>query len=388
MLILNSNLENIEEKYTLELTNLNKLNELFSKQKDILLKHFNITIVSLTDNPSYITKLNSFLEQFNEIFDKINSALSKLQILIKKLKTYKKSLDNNDENAESLLEEYNTYYNENYSSLIDCIIYITDFINEIFVVPDYNKSVENRKKIFSSFLGASYKENIEKIEKIENKTSKENMSTTQEIDKIVSTIIKDMSEQEDKKDDSKDSIENNTENNISKENNEPIEEKIEIDKEESNKKSKKIKDTSFNRVTSLPLKDNNSLIISERDGLVYLPFRVEDLKIEYLSKSSKYSGIIDLINNEYIYPISKYKNSVTSRFREAYGLMVNKEKESKITALELGLELAFNYSLHPAVISACRNINELDDYLDALEKKDLSLFKGFNVEFESLPKSK
>ena len=156
---------------------------------------------------------------------------------------------------------------------------------------------------------------------------------------------------------------------------------------ESSKKESQDEDISTNnRVTKLPLQDNNTLIISEKDKLVYLPFKVEDLKKEFIEKEKKYTGLIDLINHEYIYPISKYRNTVTSRFREAYSLMVNKEKSSALSGLELGLELAFNYSLHPAVITACKSLDELDDYLDALDAKDMSMFKDFKVEFEVLPK--
>ena len=66
--------------------------------------------------------------------------------------------------------------------------------------------------------------------------------------------------------------------------------------------------------------------------------------------------------------------------------MVNKEKTSALSGLELGLEVAFNYSLHPAVITACKSLDELDEYLDALDAKDMSNFKRFKVEFEVLPK--
>ena len=41
--------------------------------------------------------------------------------------------------------------------------------------------------------------------------------------------------------------------------------------------------------------------------------------------------------------------------------------------------------LHPAIISACRSINELDVYLDCLEKNELEDFKIFNIKYELYP---
>ena len=41
--------------------------------------------------------------------------------------------------------------------------------------------------------------------------------------------------------------------------------------------------------------------------------------------------------------------------------------------------------LHPAIISACRTLNELDVYLDCLDKNELEDFKIFNVKYELYP---
>lgn len=54
-------------------------------------------------------------------------------------------------------------------------------------------------------------------------------------------------------------------------------------------------------------------------------------------------------------------------------------------ALDLGLELMFNYDLNPIVISACRNLDELDIYLDCLEENQLSSFDCFEIKFEVAP---
>ena len=41
--------------------------------------------------------------------------------------------------------------------------------------------------------------------------------------------------------------------------------------------------------------------------------------------------------------------------------------------------------LHPAIISACRSLDELDVYLDCLEKNEVDDFKIFKIEYELHP---
>ena len=66
--------------------------------------------------------------------------------------------------------------------------------------------------------------------------------------------------------------------------------------------------------------------------------------------------------------------------------MREKQNSSLLDALDLGLELAFNSLLNPAIISACKNMDELDIYLDCLESNELEKFHIFNIKYEILPK--
>lgn len=424
MLILNLNDEKNNEKIDFEISVLEEFRTFFLTQKDILLKHFNISLISMSNDSNYIIELNKFLEDFNIIFDKINSSLKSIDILKKKLDIAKSSLLDSEEKINEYINSYNESYISDFPKLLDCMNYTIDFIEKLFVTPTYEESKKRALEMFSIKPDKNKEKKLSKIENIPTninvkeqiidslETNKENLLNTNNI------------ENNDIKDDKKDIDKNNSndinmlsnssytetlttdainkldlqskylsenENNNKKDNNEDnIDSSNDLENEttdlnlEPAVKNKNIKTN--DRVTKLPLQDNNSLIISEKDGLVYLPFKVEDLKKEYIEKHKKYKGLIDLINHEYILPINKYKNTVTSRFKEAYSLMVNKEKESALSGLELGLEVAFNYSLHPAVISACKSLNELDEYLDALDAKDMSSFKRFKVEFEVLPK--
>ena len=71
-----------------------------------------------------------------------------------------------------------------------------------------------------------------------------------------------------------------------------------------------------------------------------------------------------------------------ARFKEAYKLVKNREKASVFKALSLGFELFGNYSLHPAIITACNSLDELDIYLACLDENDLDDFKFFNIKYE------
>ena len=131
------------------------------------------------------------------------------------------------------------------------------------------------------------------------------------------------------------------------------------------------------------LEDNNTLVISEEDGKVYLPYSKDDIKNEVLQ--NKGTKISEVIEEKYILPLDKYKNSMRARFREGYNLMYRKEGKSKKSAIMLGIELMFETHLHPAIISACKNLEELDIYLDCLEDNELEKFSCFKIIYKSLP---
>lgn len=130
---------------------------------------------------------------------------------------------------------------------------------------------------------------------------------------------------------------------------------------------------------------DNTLIISETKNKVILPFNLEDLKLYFNTHINEYNSIGELVEEKYSFPLSHFKPAPISRFREAYNLMKNKENSSKINALSLAFELLFNYNLHPAIIRACKNLDELDIYLSCLEDNDLESFKKFAIKYEATP---
>lgn len=131
------------------------------------------------------------------------------------------------------------------------------------------------------------------------------------------------------------------------------------------------------------LDDNKTLIISEEDGKVYLPYTKDEVKEDMVQNKGK--KISELIEENYILPLDKFKNSMRARFREGYNLMYKREGKSRRSAFMLGIELMFETNLHPAIISACKNLEELDIYLDCLEDNELEKFSCFKIIYKSLP---
>lgn len=131
--------------------------------------------------------------------------------------------------------------------------------------------------------------------------------------------------------------------------------------------------------------DNNVLIVSEKDQKAYLPFFYSEVKEIYQNSDDTYQTLQDVVNDLYILPLNKFKNSTIARFKESFHLIRNKEKGPITKALDLGLELMFKYELNPIIIAACRNLDELDIYLDCLEENELYDFSCFEIKFEVMP---
>ena len=132
------------------------------------------------------------------------------------------------------------------------------------------------------------------------------------------------------------------------------------------------------------IKDNNTLIISDSNQNVILPYKVIELE-EKLKNKKKYKTLEDVIKNEYTLPLETFKNPTKSRFREAFQLIKKKEHGSLKEAIELGFELMFQSDLNPAVIAACKDLDELDIYLDCLDDNELDKFSCFKIEYNVPP---
>ncbi len=133
------------------------------------------------------------------------------------------------------------------------------------------------------------------------------------------------------------------------------------------------------------IEDNNTLLISEIQNKVILPYKVSELKKILTSDENDYSDIQTIIDEKYTVPLVYYKYASISRFRETFALMREREKASLFDSLDLAFELMKNRYVHPAIITACKDSDQLDVYLDCLETNELDDFPFFKIEYELYP---
>ena len=156
---------------------------------------------------------------------------------------------------------------------------------------------------------------------------------------------------------------------------------ITIESSESNSK----KDFSIGQLYNEDIKvPENTLLISEKYDSIYLPYTSEE--IENIKKEHCDWSINDIIDKYYARNVKEYKSPIISRFKEAYRLAKKKEHLSTTQASNLGFELCLKNNLHPAIISACSSLDELDSYLDCLDRNKVSEFNCFNINFDVAPK--
>lgn len=146
--------------------------------------------------------------------------------------------------------------------------------------------------------------------------------------------------------------------------------------------------TFYNEDTQNPKDEEtneNILLISEAENKVVLPYTLESIKKTMEENEASYDTVQDVIAKEYTKPLTYYKHTSLARFREAFKLVKEREGGSFFKAMDLALELFSNYNLHPAVISACKTVNELDVYLSCLEYNELEDFHFFKTIFKISP---
>ncbi len=133
------------------------------------------------------------------------------------------------------------------------------------------------------------------------------------------------------------------------------------------------------------IKNNNTLLISEKQGKVILPYKAEEVLRIFNKEKSKYSSVGEVIEDKFTRNFSDFKIQFASRYAEAMKLARDRENYSFMDAITIATEMMKKRFLHPAIISACRTLNELDVYLDCLDKNELEDFKIFKVKYELYP---
>ena len=136
---------------------------------------------------------------------------------------------------------------------------------------------------------------------------------------------------------------------------------------------------------SQELKDNGTLLISEIQNKVVLPYTASEVQAIIDDENNYYRTPEEVINSKFTRPLSEYKDPYMARMKESVKLVTEREGYSKLDGYNLGLELFANRYLHPAIIAACKNLDELNVYLDCLDKNELDDFKIFEIKYELFP---
>lgn len=131
--------------------------------------------------------------------------------------------------------------------------------------------------------------------------------------------------------------------------------------------------------------DNNVLTISEKSGKVFLPYTSNELKLYLREFPDEYNSLTDVINQEYIITINKFKHEKSSRFREMYGLMRDVEKKSIMESFKKAVGIMFNSQIHPAIIAACKSEQQIKKYIYCVEHNKIDEFTEFKINFEVSP---
>lgn len=130
--------------------------------------------------------------------------------------------------------------------------------------------------------------------------------------------------------------------------------------------------------------NENVLLVSEKNKNVVLPYSTVELEIFFSDHPEKYSSIQDIVDKEYTLPLKYYKHAAISRFKEAFYLARKKSKLSFLKSLSLANEVFFNSNLNPAIITACRNVDELYIYLSCLDDNALDKFNCFKIVYDTI----
>lgn len=307
---------------------------------------------------TYLTKVRT---AFQYVEDNINY----INLLLKKCPD-----DDLENNSSDICDEewfkYRTIVAQNTIEIQKTLNILTDYTKFDFSRPTAN-DILNSEKISSDVSN----ENSSQIKDLSNEEIPQNSST------IIAEKDLDTLDSEEDNSDTK-----NVNIILEKNDTTAFEENTSEQQELVNSESSDSSKSSEKQMSNLK---ENTLIISYTKQVVILPYTISNLKKIYKRNRHIYNSLDEIVEAKYTIPISYYKNTAISRFKEAYSLARKKSKYSVKDSLDLGLELFFKNDLNPAIITACSNIDELDVYLACLEENKLDEFKCFDIIYEALP---
>lgn len=394
-----SDINLISEAIKTEESSLNAtLDTQISLNKQILsvIKNFFVSVdisIPTTQNPSayrYITDLKESLSMSDNNIEKINFLINNLK------KISKDNLDSVPlEKLENEIFEYNTEFSSKMEILFENTTKIETFIRTISLL---EKETLKPSSLFENSNQNSF-EPIEKKKKKNKKSRKEEKrnkikekNKKKNINKKTIMVPTDKNENNNI-DIQPTQIEKTLENNDLpvnelSENSENNESNINVNISNETVEEETIQENNLDTIEEISVKNDkyqeNLLLISEMQEKVFLPYKLTDISQLLMDNREKYNSIDDVINDVYTVPYERYRFAAISRFKEAYALVKN-NNGSTLQAISLGAELFSNFNLHPAIITSCKTLDELDIYLACLEDDVLNEFDIFDIKFEIRP---
>ena len=145
-------------------------------------------------------------------------------------------------------------------------------------------------------------------------------------------------------------------------------------------------DTSYSDIVGTT--ENKTLIISEKEQKVYLPYKKSELKAYMSQYPTSYYSYKNVIEKEFILPLDFFiSNPSIARFRETYSLYRDREASSTFDAFKQAINLAFKSELNPAIIAACKTKKQLNNYLLCLSENKLDDFTDFEILYDINPQT-
>jgi len=360
------NNEMVEQEKALLNSNLDNQNKL----KDIILSYIKNFVNFNSNDSNSASTLLDILESLKHSLEYCDENIAYLNNIVQSFDEIIDAIKAKSENLNSIVDEFNQKYLdfnklvlENTNKIEACILKVSD-VPEITINAVFDDSTE---------ITFGKKNESASINTNDSSDSNSNNSVTQ-IEQSTNPLTTENPSVETPKVD----IQNT--DNISTSTPQVSNSSINEEPKETSKVEQKIENNNNNY-------QENTLTISETSGKVTLPYTLSEVEEIFNSNPGKYSSIDGVIHKKFTLPLSMYKSPIISRFKEAFKLMKDKEKSSLSDAVSLGFELMFRSDIHPAIITACDSLDDLDAYLDYLDSDGKMDFNCFKIIFDFKPLS-
>ncbi len=131
-------------------------------------------------------------------------------------------------------------------------------------------------------------------------------------------------------------------------------------------------------IPSIDLQEKE-LVIKKDLGIAILPYSISDLDELFLDDPEKYSSIQDIIDKEYTVNLKDFENSSITRYKEAFKLAKEKSDYTFSQAVNFAKKLLVENEVTALIIASCKNVKELEEYIECLNNNKLKEFHHFKI---------